>query len=111
MSKGSILIISSVVIVVIVGIILVRSSSPTMPQEKFVELYIKLSLAHEKYKYNPRKLEEEKQRILQESKVTMGDVDKFIKEYKKKPEKWVELWEKINRELERLKKEGSFTPP
>ncbi len=111
MSKGAILIISSVVVVVIIGIILITSSSQPIPEEKFVQLYIKLSLTHEKHKYNPPKLEREKQRILAEYEITMEDVDEFIREYKKKPEKWVGLWEKINQELEKLKEEGSFTPP
>jgi len=68
-------------------------------------------LTHERFKYNPPKLEKEKKRILEQSNVTMDDVDRFIKEYKKKPERWVKLWEKINQELERLKREGSSTPP
>ncbi len=111
MSKRNILILSSLVVIVILGIILIRNPGPPIPEEKFVDLYIKLSLIHEKYKYNPSELEKEKQRILEENKITMEDIDKFIKEYKKKPEKWVKLWEKINQELERLKREGSFTPP
>ena len=112
MSKRNILIISEVVVIIIVlGIVLLRNPGPPIPEEKFVDLYIKLSLIHEKYKYNPTELEKEKKRILEEYKITMEDVDEFIKEYKKKPEKWVKLWEKINRELDRLKREGSFTPP
>lgn len=111
MLKGKILIISSVVIVVIVVLIFISKSSPPIPEEKFVHLYIQLSLAHEKYKYDPPELEKEKNRILEKSQVTTEDVDKFIKAYKKRPEKWVKLWEKINQELERLKREGSFSPP
>lgn len=111
MAKGTILLVLLLVVVVIIAIILVSRSSAPIPEEKFVQLYIELSLAHEKYKYNPPKLEEERKRILQQSKVTMDDVDKFIKAYKRKPEKWVKLWEKINQELERLQREGSFTPP
>jgi DNA repair ATPase RecN len=111
MSKRNILIIISAVVIVVIGIILITSSSRPIPEDKFVELYIKLSLIHEKYKYNPPELEKEKQKILDENNITMQDVEKFIKKYKKKPEKWVKLWEKINQELERLKKEGSFTPP
>jgi len=76
MSKRNILIISAVVIIVALVIILVASSSRTIPEEKFVQLYIELSLTHERYKYNPPKLEK-----------------------------------KINQELERLKREGSFSPP
>lgn len=111
MFKGRILIVLFLVVVVVVAIILTSRSSSPIPEEKFVQLYIQLSLAHEEHKYNPPKLEKEKKRILEESQVTMEDVDKFIKAYKKKPEKWVKLWEKINQELERLKREGSFTPP
>jgi uncharacterized membrane protein YvbJ len=111
MSKRNILIISSIVIIVIALIILISNSSAPIPEEKFVELYIKLAFIHEKYKYDPPELEKEKNKILDANKVTMKDLDRFINQYKKKPEKWVKLWEKINQELEKLKTEGSFTPP
>ncbi|MGB2698664.1 MAG: hypothetical protein WBD28_12520 [Candidatus Zixiibacteriota bacterium] len=111
MSKRSILIFSSIAVIAIVLIILITSSSAPIPEEKFVELYIKLAFIHEKHKYNPPELEREKNKILEENNVTMKDVDRFINQYKKKPEKWVKLWEKINQELEKLKTEGSFTPP
>ena len=111
MFKGRILLVLLLAVLVIVVIILVSRSSPPIPEEKFVQLYIELSLAHEKYKYNPPELDKEKKRILEESKVTMEDVDEFIAAYKKKPEKWVKLWERINQELERLQREGSLTPP
>lgn len=111
MSKRNILIVCSALVVLIIGIILISNSSAPIPEDKFVELYIKLAFIHEKYKYDPPELEKEKKKILDEHKVTMKDVDRFITEYKKKPEKWVKLWEKINQELERLQKEGSFTPP
>lgn len=111
MSKTNILIISSIAVIVIVLVVLISNSSAPIPEEKFVDLYIKLAFIHEKYKYDPPELEKEKNKILAENKITMKDVDRFIKEYKKKPEKWVKLWEKINQELERLKKEGSVTPP
>jgi len=111
MLKGKMLFVLFLAVVVVVAIILISRSSSLLPEEKFVQLYIQLSLAHEKYKYNPPELEKEKNRILEKNQVTMEDVDKFIKAYKKRPEKWVKLWEKINQELERLKREGSLTPP
>ena len=111
MSKRNILIVSSALVVVVIGVLLISNSSAPIPEEKFVELYIKLTFIHEKYKYDPPELEKEKKKILDQHNVTMKDVDRFIKEYKRKPEKWVKLWEKINQELERLQKESSFTPP
>jgi hypothetical protein len=71
--------------------------------EKFVEVYVQTSIVSEIYDTDPAKLEQERKKILEKYNVTQEEIDLFIKEYNKNPEKWARVWEKIVRRLEEEK--------
>ncbi|HEX9912592.1 MAG TPA: hypothetical protein VGB01_05010 [candidate division Zixibacteria bacterium] len=73
-----------------------------MSEDKFVEVYIQLSIAQEKFRNNPEKLVAERKKIFSENKFSRKEMDRFLKSYKKNPEKWVKLWERINQRLSEL---------
>jgi len=88
---------------VIVAFVLFLLSRPKSPDEnKFVEVYIQLSMAQMKFQDNPDRLAAERKKILSEYKYSQKELDRFIKFYQKHPEKWVNLWEKINQRLSEL---------
>jgi len=68
-----------------------------------VEVYVQLSVASEMYDADPAKLEQEREKILEEFGVTQEEIDHFVKEYNQNPEKWAKVWEKIVRRLEEEK--------
>ena len=81
---------------------LYKGVTPPLNEDEFINIYIQLSIANEKYQNDPRKLNEEKKQISKHFKVTQKDIEKFIKRYQKNPEKWAGVWEKVNKKLEEL---------
>jgi hypothetical protein len=78
-----------------------KASSP-LSEDKFIDIYIQLSIAHEKYQNDSSKLQQEKKQILKHFKATQKDIENFIKTYQRNPEKWAGVWEKVNSKLEKL---------
>jgi hypothetical protein len=74
-----------------------------LSEDKFVEVYVQLSIASEMYDTNPAKLEEERKKIFEKYGVAQEKLDQFIREYNQNPEKWAQVWEKIVRRLEEEK--------
>jgi DNA repair ATPase RecN len=98
-----IIIISVLFLLTILFIIFSRlKTSPKLSEEKFVEVYVQLSMASEMYDTSSTKLEERK-KILEKYNVTQEEIDRFIKEYNRNPEKWAKVWEKIVRRLDEEK--------
>jgi DNA repair ATPase RecN len=95
-----ILILLTLVIVAFVLFLLFRPKSPD--EGKFVEVYVQLSVAQTKLQDDPAKLEAERKRIFSKYEFSQKDLNRFIKFYQKHPEKWVNLWEKINQRLSEL---------
>jgi hypothetical protein len=96
-----IIIISVLFLLTILFIIFNRlKTSSKLSEEKFVEVYVQLSIASEMYDTSSTKLEEERKKILEKYSVTQEEIDRFIKEYNRNPEKWAKVWEKIVRQLE-----------
>ena len=88
------------VIVAFVLFLILRHKSPD--EDKFVEVYIQLSMAQMKFQDNPDRLAIERKKVFSEYKYSQKELDRLIKFYQKHPEKWVELWEKINQRLSAL---------
>jgi hypothetical protein len=81
-------------------------TSAKLSEEKFVDVYVQLSIASEIFDTNPGKLEEERKKIFGKYSVTQQEINQFIKEYNKNPEKWAKVWEKIVRRLEGKKEKN-----
>lgn len=95
-----ILILLTLVIVALVLFLLLHHKSPD--EDKFVEVYVQLSVSQVKFQDDPAKLEAERKRIFSKYKFSQKDLNRLIKFYQKHPEKWVELWEKITERLSEL---------
>lgn len=112
-----IIIISVLFLLTILFVIFNRlKTSSKLSEEKFVEVYVQLSITSEMYDTSSTKLEEERKKILKQYNVTQEEIDHFIKEYNKNPEKWARVWEKIVRRLEGEKEidrssKGKANPP
>jgi DNA repair ATPase RecN len=90
-------------VLVIIALVLFLIFRPKNPDEdKFVQVYVQLSIAQTKFQNDPAKLEQERKRTFSEYKFSQKDLNRLIKTYQKHPEKWVELWEKINERLSDL---------
>jgi len=100
--KNKFIIIISVLFLLTILFIIFNSlkTSSKLSEDKFVEIYVQLSIASEMYDTSSTKLEEERKQILKQYNVTQEEIDHFIKEYNKNPEKWAKVWEKIVRRLE-----------
>jgi hypothetical protein len=95
------------VILCILGFLLIRSStsSTELSHEKFVEVYVELSIAKEIFAVDSAKLGEEKGRIFKEAGVTPQEMDDFAKKLNQKPGEWAEVWKKIVERLEQKREE------
>jgi hypothetical protein len=72
-----------------------------LSEEEFVRLYIGVVKAQTRLADQPLKARKETERILDSAGMTEEQLNRFIVEINKKPEKWVGIWEKINKELQK----------
>ena len=102
MIKNKLITVISVVFLLTILFIIFDSlkTSSELSCEKFVEVYVQLSVASEMYDTDPAKLEQERKKILKKHGITQEEIDYFIKEYNRNPEKWAKVWERIVRRLE-----------
>jgi len=90
------------IIIILAVIMFFAIHHSRMSEDKFIEIYIQLSIAQEKFRNNPEKLVAERKKIFSEYKFSQKEMDRFLKSYKKNPEKWVTLWERISQRLSEL---------
>lgn len=79
------------------------SSNNVITEKKFVDVYVKISLARELFASDSLKLKEEKKKIFQQAKVTPEQMDRFVSRYNLKPEQWADVWKRILEKLEQEK--------
>lgn len=90
-------------VIVIVAIILFLLLHPKGPDEdKVVQVYVQLSISQMKFQDNPEKLAAERKKIFSQYKFSQKELNKFIQSCERHPEKWVELWGRINQRLAEL---------
>ncbi|MCJ7498577.1 MAG: hypothetical protein MUO78_10680 [candidate division Zixibacteria bacterium] len=90
------------IIIILAVVMFFALHHSVMSEDKFIEIYIQLSIAQEKSRDNPEKLVAERKKIYSDNKFSRIEMDRFLKSYKKNPEKWVKLWERINQRLSEL---------
>jgi hypothetical protein len=102
-------------LVCIIAFLLFRAlrSSSKFSEDKFVEVYVQLSIANETFALDTLKLKEEKKRIFEQAGVTQKEIDHFVNRYNQKPEEWGRVWKKIGDRLseESIKEEKKQKPP
>jgi hypothetical protein len=91
--------------VIFILLLIVLRSPAEFSQEKFVDLYVELSISSEMFSGDSVKLEEERERIFKEAGVAPEEIDKFISRLNQNPDEWAEVWKKIMERLEQRKQE------
>jgi hypothetical protein len=87
-------------IIVVLAIIGSHRSPSEISENKFVDVYVQLSLADELYASDSLKAMEEREKIYRQAKVTPEEMDSFVKEQRQQPERWERIWKKIMQKLE-----------
>jgi hypothetical protein len=82
-----------------------RSSNQVISEDKFVDVYVKLSLANEMFSSDSLKFKDEKRKIFEQAQVTPQEMDRFVSRHNLKPEEWVDIWKRILEKLEQEKQE------
>jgi hypothetical protein len=105
-SKTKAFVIGGLLLCIIVLLLLcVPRSSIGLSEEKFVEVYVQLSIAKEMFAADSVKLEEEKNRIYGETGVTRDEINAFVDRLNQEPQQWARVWKKIVEELERRRQD------
>ncbi len=105
MSKKSLLIGGLILCVFVFLLLLNLISSSRISEDKFVEVYVQLSIAQEMFAQDTLKLQEEKRKIFQEAKVTPDEMNKFVEKLNQRPEKWSRIWKRIVEALEQKRQD------
>jgi hypothetical protein len=100
-----ILLIAVVACVIILLFLLIPRSAQELSQDKFVEVYVELSLAKQMFASDSLKLAEEQARIFKEADISRQQIDEFMSQLNQKPEMWAELWKKIVERLEQRRQD------
>lgn len=92
-----------VALLAIVSVFFLRDTyrQTALTEGDFVRLYVEVVNLQTRLADQPLKARMETEQILDSAGVTEEQLNRFIAEINKKPEKWVGIWEKINKELEK----------
>jgi len=99
-----IFIILAVILLILLYIFLSKPAN-SLSDSQFVDIYVQLSLASQEYALDPLAFHQEKEKIFSQFQISENQFKKFHQKYQDQPEKWVDLWKKINRKLEEKLKE------
>lgn len=92
-----------VALLAIVSVFFLRDTywQAALTEGDFVQLYVEVVKLQTRLADQPMKARTETRKILDSAGVTEEQLNRFVAEINKKPEKWVGIWEKINKELEK----------
>jgi len=76
-----------------------RNLSKPLSEDTFAEIYVELSLLQTQPELDQKLFLKKRDEIFNKYKVGQKDIDHFIEEYQKKPEKWAGVWMKIAEKL------------
>ncbi|EQB63375.1 MAG: hypothetical protein RBG1_1C00001G0954 [candidate division Zixibacteria bacterium RBG-1] len=110
MKKIIIFIILAVILLILLYIFLSKPAN-SLSDSQFVEIYVSLSILSQQYAGNPETFNQEKEKLFKQYKVTEKEFQRFHRKYQDQPEKWVDIWKKINRKLEEKLKEVQKPTP
>ncbi len=86
-------------IIVLILLCTPRSSSG-LSEEKFVEVYVQLSIAGDMFAADSLKLEGERKKIFEQAGVSRDDIVGFVNRLNQKPQQWDRVWKKIIEKFE-----------
>ncbi len=101
------------ILLVIVAVFFLRDTywQTALSEREFVDLYVEVVQLQTQLSDQPMKARMETKKILKREGVTEEQLNRFIEQFNKKPERWVKIWEKINKELEKAGPAGDTTLP
>jgi len=83
----------------------------TLSEREFVKLYAEVVKLQARLADQPMKAQSETKKMLDSAGVTEEQMNRFIERVSEKPEKWAEIWEKINWELAKASPAKDTTLP
>jgi hypothetical protein len=86
---------SAILAIVLVVWTIHQKASSRLTPERFAQVYVELSIAYETCGSDIAKWQAEKKRILKEHKLSVEEINEFIKKYHKNPSEWAPLWERV----------------
>jgi len=91
------------ILLVVVAVFFLRDTywQIALSEREFVDLYVEVVKRQTQLSDQPMKARAETKKILQRERVSEEQLNRFIEQINKKPEKWAKIWEKINKELEK----------
>jgi hypothetical protein len=92
-----------VALLAIVSVFFLRDTyrQAALTEGDFVQLYVEVVKLQTRLANQPMKARTETRKILDSAGVSEEQLNRFVAEINKKPEKWVGIWGKINKELEK----------
>jgi hypothetical protein len=85
----------------------VRLSSG-LSEDKFVKVYVQLSIARETLAFDTLKWQEEREGIFKQSGVSPEELDRFVARCNRNPQRWIRIWRRI---VEEIKKSSAPKAP
>ena len=89
-------------ILLLAGISLAYGEKGTLTREKFVDLYVQLSIAAEQYLDDSLKLVQVQDSIFKAFGVSRQEFEQFRKKIDQQPEKWGDIWKEIVQKLSEI---------
>ena len=75
--------------------------APALSEKEFVALYVEVVRLQSCLTDKPEEAKAQTKEFLKRAGVAQEQVERFIAKVNRKPERWVVIWEKINKELEK----------
>ncbi len=88
--------------ILLISIFFLRDSywQTTLSEREFVALYVEVVRLESRLSDKPKEARAQTREFLNRAGVTEKEMNRFIGQVNKKPERWAKIWEKINKELE-----------
>lgn len=74
---------------------------PTLSEKEFMALYVEVTRLQARLADKPEEASAQTKEFLKQAGVTKEQVERFIVKVNRTPERWVKIWDKIVRELEK----------
>ena len=90
-------------LIAVISVFFLRDSywQSALSEREFVVLYVEVVKLQTRWAGQPVKARTETRKFLEREGVGEGQLETFMQEVNKKPERWAQIWEKINKELEK----------
>ena len=89
--------------ILIVSVFFLRDSywRTALSEREFVALYVEVVRLQSRLADKPKEAKAQTGEFLKRAGVTEEEMNRFVEQVNKKPERWAKIWEKINKELEK----------